>query len=397
MRIAYLDCFSGISGDMLLGAMVDCGLSLDALTAELATLPVSGYRLEARRVTRAGFAATKVDVVLEDAPQPHRRLADVLGIIAASRLPDADKDAASRVFRRLAEAEGTVHGSAPEDVHFHEVGAVDAIVDITGAVVGLRLLGVDALHCSALAVGSGFARSAHGQIPVPGPATALLLSAVQAPLRDGTGEPAMELVTPTGAAIVAELARFSRPAMTLMGVGAGAGGRDIPGRPNVLRLLLGEGTATTAARTMLVLETNIDDMPGEIFGHVQELLLAAGAADVWFTPIQMKKNRPAITLSVLCRPEQEHELAAVLLSETSTLGLRAQEVRRHEAEREVLRFESSLGPAAVKVKRLPGRPPRPAPEYEVCRALAEAHGLPLIEVMGIVAAEAMRLLDEQSS
>ena len=388
MRIAFLDCFSGISGDMLLGALVDAGLSLEALRDELASLPVGGYRLMAQRTTRAGIAATKVDVVLDDAPQPHRRLGDVLDVIGGSRLPEADKDAAARVFRRLAEAEAAVHGTAPEEVQFHEVGAVDAIVDVTGAVVGLRLLGVEALYCSPLAVGSGSARGAHGRIPAPGPATMALLTAVNAPLRDGAGEPQMELVTPTGAAIVAELARFQRPAMSLAGAGTGAGQRDIPGRPNVLRLFLGETDAPEAVRTMLLVETNIDDMPAELFGHVQERLFAAGAADVWFTPIQMKKNRPGVLLSALCRPELEGEVAALILAETSTLGLRVREVRRHEADRDVVRFASSLGPAEVKVKRLPGRPPAAAPEYEICRALAAAHGLPLIEVYRIVAREA---------
>jgi pyridinium-3,5-bisthiocarboxylic acid mononucleotide nickel chelatase len=392
MLIAFLDCFSGISGDMLLGAMVDAGLSLEALAGELATLPIAGYRLTAERVVRAGVTATKVDVVLDDQAQPHRRLADVLAVIDGSALPDADKHATGRVFRRLAEAEGRVHGTSPEEVHFHEVGALDAIVDVVGAVVGLRLLGVESLHCSALAVGSGSARTAHGRIPVPGPATALLLADVHAPLRDGADEPAMELVTPTGAAILAELAEFSRPAMTLRAVGAGAGSRDIPGRPNVLRIFLGETPERAPVRTMLLMETNIDDMPAELFGHVQERLLGAGAADAWFTPIQMKKNRPAVMLSVLCHPDLEAEVAALLLAETSTLGLRVQEVRRHEADREVLRFESTLGPAAVKVKRLPGRPPRAAPEYEACRELAAHRGLPLIEVYTTVAREAEALL-----
>jgi uncharacterized protein (TIGR00299 family) protein len=396
MLIAYLDCFSGISGDMLLGVLVDAGLPLEALREELSRLPLSGYEMHAERVVRAGVTATKVEVVLEDTPQPHRRLADVLAIIADSGLVEADKDAAARVFRRLADVEARVHGVTPDEVHFHEVGAVDAIVDVCGAVIGLRLLGVERLYCSALAVGSGSARSAHGRIPVPGPATALLLAAVNAPLRSGADEPRMELVTPTGAAILAELATFTRPAMTLRTVGSGAGTRDLPGRPNILRLFLGEVEAPDAARvappagvrTMLLVETNIDDMPAELFGHVQERLLAAGAADAWFTPIQMKKNRPAVMLSALCRPELEGEIAALILGETSTLGLRVREVRRHEAERELLRFESSLGPAAVKVKRLPGRPPRAAPEYDVCRALAATTGLPLIEVYAVIVREA---------
>jgi uncharacterized protein (TIGR00299 family) protein len=392
MRIAYLDCFSGISGDMVLGALVDAGLSLDELRGELASLPVGGYHLEAERLQRAGIAATKVDVVLADQVQPHRRLDDVLAIINGSRLPDRDKDAASRIFRRLAEAEGQVHGVPASEVHFHEVGAIDAIVDITGAVAGLRLLGVEALYCSPLAVGSGSARSAHGRIPAPGPATMLLLAGVGAPLRDGTGEPTMELVTPTGAAIVAELADFSRPAMRLLGVGSGAGTRDIPGWPNILRLFLGDADKAARTRTMLLVETNIDDMPGEAFGYVQERLLAAGAADVWFTSIQMKKNRPAVLLSVLCRPDLEPAIVSLLLSETTTLGMRVQEVRRHEAEREIVRFNSSLGPVAVKVKRLPGQPPRFAPEYDDCRALAMAHGLPLAEVYAIVAREAQKAI-----
>lgn len=388
MRVAFLDAFSGISGDMLLGALVDAGLSLDSLRAELTSLPVHGYTLVARQVQRASIAATHVTVELADIPQPHRRLADIIAIIDGAALPLIDRDAARRIFWRLAEAEGTVHGSGPDEVHFHEVGAVDAIIDIVGAVVGLRLLGIERLYCSALAVGSGTARAAHGSIPVPAPATAHLLSAVRAPLRDGADEPRMELVTPTGAAIVAELATFGRPAMSLIGVGTGAGTRDLPNRPNVLRLLVGESTEPAATRSVSLLETNIDDMPGELFGHVLELALAAGAADVWFTPIQMKKNRPAVMLSVLCLPERERALADLLLRETSTLGVRVRDLRRYEAERELLTFQSSLGPATVKVKRIPGQAAVAAPEYEVCHRLAISHSLPLHEVYRIVAAEA---------
>jgi hypothetical protein len=346
-------------------------------------------------VLRAGIRATKVDVLLDEAPQPERHLADVLELIEASGLPAADRAAATRVFTRLAQAEAAVHGTSVAEVHFHEVGALDAIVDVLGSIAGLRLLGVEALYCSPLAVGGGSARSAHGRIPAPGPATVALLAAVSAPLRDSTGEPQMELVTPTGAALVSELARFTRPAMRLTGAGAGAGTREIPGRPNILRVLLGEREeepAAPAVRTMTLLETNIDDMPGEIFGHVLERLLAAGAVDAWFVPIQMKKNRPAVQLGALCRPEDEAALARLILAETTTLGLRAYSVRRYEAEREVLRFASSLGPAVVKVKRLPDRPPRAAPEYDACRELAAAHDLPLLTVYERVAREAESLL-----
>jgi uncharacterized protein (TIGR00299 family) protein len=296
------------------------------------------------------------------------------------------------VFRTLAEAEARVHGIAPEEVHFHEVGAVDAIIDVIGAVVALRLLGVDQVYVSPLPLGSGTVRTAHGSLPVPAPATLALLTAARAPLRSGTDEPAVELVTPTGAALLTALGRFERPAMRLMGSGTGAGGRDLPDRPNVLRVLLGETETAPLVRPMVVLETNIDDMPAELFGYALERLFAAGAVDVWFTPIQMKKNRPATMLSVLCRPEQEAALVDLLLHETSTLGVRVREVQRYEAARERFEFQSSLGPAVVKVKRLAGEPPRVAPEYDVCRALAARSGLPLLEVYRIITSEALATL-----
>jgi hypothetical protein len=389
-RIAYLDCFSGISGDMLLGALVDAGLKIEALRAELATLAVRGYRIEAERVQRAGLAATKVHVRLEEAAQPHRRLPDVLGVIEESALPAEDRERAANVFRRLAQAEANVHGTEPDAVDFHEVGAVDAIVDVTGAVAGLRLLGVEELYCSALPAGGGSVRGAHGTLPVPAPATLALLAEARTPLAAGP-DPDVELVTPTGAAIVATLARFERPAMTLDAAGYGAGGRDPADRPNVLRVWLGEALAG-GHPGMLLIETNIDDMNPEVYGYVQERLFAAGAADVWFAPIQMKKNRPGVLLSTLCPPEREADVAQVLLAETSTLGLRVQPVARHEAQREVLEFESSLGPAAVKVKRLPGRAPAVAPEYEACARIARERGLPLLEVYRLVQDEALRRL-----
>jgi uncharacterized protein (TIGR00299 family) protein len=393
-RVAYLDCFSGISGDMLLGALLDAGLDIHALRSELAKMSLGGYRLDAAKATRAGLSATKASVALEEAAQPHRRLRDILALIEASSLPDADKERGASVFRRLALAEGRVHGVEPEAVEFHEVGAVDAIVDVMGAVAGLRLLGVDKLYCSPLPAGGGTARGSHGVLPVPAPATLALLAEAGAPLKAGP-DPDFELVTPTGAAIVATLATFQRPAMTVQGVGYGAGGRDVEGRPNVLRLWLGEAADARPA-TMLLIETNIDDMNPEIYPFVQDRLFEAGAADVWLTSVQMKKNRPGVLLSVLCALEREDAIAAVVLRETSTLGMRVREVRRHEAERELFEFESSLGAAAVKVKRLSGRPPVVAPEYEVCAALARKTSLPLSEVYRIVQAEALQRLAEQS-
>ncbi len=383
-RIGYLDCFSGVSGDMLLGAMLDAGLPLEALRGELAKLPLEGYTLEARRVQRSGLAATQAIVEVRDG-QPPRALGDILDLIQGSSLPEQDREKGAAVFRRLAEAEAKVHGETVETVHLHDVGAVDALVDVMGTVAGLRLLGVEEAYASALLAGDGEVKGRHGTIPVPAPATLELLARAGAPLRaapDGGGE----LVTPTGAAIVTTLARFQRPEMTVERIGYGAGSRDPEGRPNVLRLWLGQGIEA-ATRPMVLIETNIDDMTGEMLAYVQEKLLAAGAADAWFTSIQMKKGRPGVMLSVICSEAEEEAVARLLLRETSTLGVRVRPVHRWEAEREVLEFESSLGPAAVKVKRLPGEPPRAAPEFEACKRLAERTGLPLAEVYRVVQAE----------
>jgi len=323
--------------------------------------------------------------------QPPRRLADIVSIIEGGSLPSADKEKGVAIFRRLAEAEAKVHGLPLAEAHLHEVGAVDAIVDVMGAVAGLRLLGVEDLFASALALGGGRTESAGGALPVPAPATLELVASVGAPTVARQGGEERELLTPTGAAIITTLARFQRPAMKVEGVGYGAGSRDVPGWPNVLRLWLGTAVKE-AGQLMLLAETNIDDMSPEILGYVQERLFASGAADVWLTPIQMKKGRPGVLLSVLCPVEAEGAIVSVLLRETSTLGVRLREVRRQEAEREVLEFESSLGPAVVKVKRLPGEPPQAAPEYEVCRRLAKASGRPLAEVYRIVQGEAQALL-----
>jgi pyridinium-3,5-bisthiocarboxylic acid mononucleotide nickel chelatase len=385
VRIAYLDCFSGVSGDMLLGAMLDAGLGLDDLRAELDGLPLSGFALSAGKVKRAGIGATHAVVDVSE-EQPARTLEDVLRIVAGARLPEADKEKGAAIFRRLAEAEARVHGEAVEAVHLHDVAAVDAIVDVMGAVAGLRLLGAERLYCSALPLGSGEVSGPHGVLPVPAPATLELMAVSAAPVR-ASAAPG-ELVTPTGAAIVTTLAAFERPEMTVDHVGYGAGTRDPESRPNVLRLWLGASPEGRGTRPMLLIETNIDDMTPEMLAYVQAKLLAEGAADAWLAPVTMKKGRAAVVLSVLCTEADEERIARLLLRETSTLGVRVRPVHRWEAEREVLEFESSLGPAAVKVKRLPGEPPRFAPEYEACAALAEARGLPIAKVYRIVEAEA---------
>lgn len=389
MRVAYLDCFSGISGDMLLGAMLDVGLPLDDLRRELQKLPLEGYSITASRVQRGQMSATKAGVDVTDEQTPRTR-DDVLRIIESSSLPPADRKRAAAVFGRLAEAEAAVHGEAPEAVRLHDVGAVDAIIDVTGAVAGMRMLGVEAIYCSALPLGEGEARGPHGVLPVPAPATLELVTRAGAPLRRGCGLTG-ELVTPTGAAIATTLARFERPEMTLERIGYGAGSADPADRPNVLRLWIGE-TREAGGRPMLLIETNIDDMTGEELAYALEKLLAAGAADAWLTPVQMKKGRPGVVLSLICSEPEEDRLARLILRETSTLGVRVRPVHRWEAEREVMEFESSLGPAAVKVKRLPGEPPRAAPEYEACKRLAEKTGLPLAQVYRIVQAEGEELV-----
>ena len=400
-RIAYLDCFSGVSGDMLLGALLDGGVPLEGMRAELAKVPLAGYSLDAERVTKAGLTAVQAIVRVEE-PQPPRNLADVTALIDKSSLPVTDRERGTAVFRRLAEAEAAVHGETVETVHLHDVGAVDAVVDVMGAIVGLRLLGVEDLYCSPLPSGGGQVKGPHGALPAPAPATLELLARAGAPLRRGSGQALRaagteegELVTPTGAAIVTTLARFQRPEMTLERIGYGAGSRDLPDRPNVLRLWLSE-SADQLARPMVLIETNIDDMTGEMLGYALEKLVARGAADAWLAPVQMKKGRPAVVLSVLCAESQEEEMARLLLRETTTLGVRVRPVHRWEAEREVVEFESSLGAAAVKVKRLPDEPPRLAPEYEACKRLAAASGLPLAEVYRIVQAEGERFLASDS-
>lgn len=384
MRIAYLDCFSGVSGDMLLGAILDAGLPLDDLRDALSGVPIGGYTLATESVTRAGIAATHaiVDVTEE---QPARSLPDILAIIADATLPDADKEHASAVFRRLAEAEAKVHATSPDSVLMHDVAAVDAIVDVVGAVAGLRMLGAESVYCSPLPLGDGQVRGPHGVLPVPAPATLQLIASARTPTR--ASGPTGELLTPTGAAIVTTLATFERPEITIDRVGYGAGTRDPEDHPNVLRLWLGEGAPDRQTRPMLVIETNIDDMTPEMLAYVQEQLLAEGAADAWIQPIQMKKGRAAQLLSVICSEADEERIARLILRETSTLGVRVRPVHRWEAEREVIQFESSLGPAAVKVKRLPGERPQVAPEYEACRRLAQSTGRPIVEVYRIVQSE----------
>ena len=378
-RIAYFDCFSGASGDMLLGALFDAGLPLERLRAALATLPIAGWELTTSREARQGVWGTRARVSYDEAQQPHRHLADILALIEGSELPAGVKRQASAVFRRLAQAEAHVHGTTPDEVHFHEVGAIDSIVDIVGVVAGLHLLGVEEVYASPLPLGGGTVHVAHGELPVPAPATLEILAEAQVPTRPHPAQ--VELLTPTGAALLAELARFEQPAMVVDAVGYGFGTRQVPAF-NAVRLWLGQagGRVVWEEDEAVLLETNLDDTTGEALGYVQGRLLEAGALDAWFTPITMKKSRPAVMLSVLAPPARAPELAALILRETTTLGVRWQTVRRTIAGRAVETVETPWGAVRVKVKQLGGRPLSAAPEYEDCAQLAREAGVPWQEV-----------------
>ncbi len=371
---------------MILGAILDCGLSLDLLTAELAKLPLQGYRISAQPATRGVITGTQVTVALENSSKQHRILKDILNLIEKSTLSDNTKHKSALIFSRLAEAESKVHRIPVDKVHFHEVGAVDAIVDIVGTVIGLELLGIETLFSSPLPTGSGTVETEHGIIPIPAPATLELIASSKAPIRPSAPPDMGELVTPTGAAIVTTLASFDSPTFTLERIGYGVGTRETAAIPNVLPLWIGQMTKNE--RPLLLLETNIDDMSSELYGYVMERLFDRGALDVWFTPIQMKKNRPAVMLSVLSSPEAEGQMIETILRETSTLGVRVQRMERYECERETVQLDTSLGRVMVKVKRFNSKRIGLSPEFEDCRRLAEEHDLPLQDVYRIVTAEA---------
>lgn len=383
-RIVYFDCFAGASGDMILGALLDLGLPLPELQSDLDLLHLPGYRLNGEPCRRGPIVATRAIVEMEPGA-PRRNLDDITALIDASGLPRPVKNQAVAIFDHLARAEAAVHGRPVSEIHFHEVGAVDAIVDVTGAVCGLKRLGIETVFCSALPAGAGFVKSSHGTLPVPAPATLQLIADSGATLTPPPSGVTHEMVTPTGAAILTALATFRQPEMRLERVGHGAGGRDLPRFPNVLRAWLGEINETPLARTLMLLETNLDDMNPEWLPFATERLLAEGARDVWLTPIIMKKGRPAYQLSVLCDTHKQGDLVDVLLRETTTLGVRARTVQRYEAFREQVQVSTRLGDASVKVRRdAQGVVTGLSPEYEDCRRLAEATGRPLPEVYRLV-------------
>jgi uncharacterized protein (TIGR00299 family) protein len=414
-RVAWFDCAAGASGDMILGALLDLGLPLDALRAELGKVALSGYELEVSEVQRCGMRARKFDVIVggkrvgpaEEQPRAHdpghahdhdhghahdhepvrphahgRRAAEILALLESSRLAAEVKERSIALFRRLAEAEAAVHGTTPEEVHFHEVGTVDSIVDIVGSVFALRWLGVDRFVSSSLNVGGGTVEMSHGTYPVPPPATARLVAGA---LVHGAGT--VERLTPTGALLVTGHATEygPLPPMRLARVGHGAGLRDTPDRPNVLRILVGEEVPTAGERA-LVIEAEIDDAPPQILGGLIEQLLALGVKDAYFTPVQMKKSRPGVLVTVLAAPGQREAVEELLFRETTTLGVRAHECERTTLEREIVTVATPYGDVGVKVGRRGTRVYNAQPEFEDCRRAAQAAGVPVKEVLAAAVA-----------
>jgi hypothetical protein len=425
MKTLYLDCFAGASGDMLIGALLDCGLDFELLRRELKWLGMSGYELSLSRVDQSGISAAKFDVLLPDGKtdhprehahshshehhhehhdhhhdhehheHAHRPLSEIKRLIATSSLSDQVKAHAQAIFERIGAAEAKIHGIPVEQVYFHEVGAVDSIVDIVGACIGLEALQIGRIVSSPLHVGSGTFTCAHGTYPVPGPATTELLRG--APIY--SGEIKGELVTPTGAAIISTLAveYGPLPLMRVERIGYGAGARKYPRFPNVLRAVIGEvETADETPTTVTVIEANIDDLNAQVFGHLMEQALTAGALDIFYTPVQMKKNRPGVLLTLLCAPSDRMGMTELIFRETTTLGVRWREERREILRREHITVETAYGQIRLKLGRASdGRIVNSAPEFDDCRAAAEKHNVAVREIQ-MAALTAFAQKDSQS-
>ncbi|HEY2154758.1 MAG TPA: nickel pincer cofactor biosynthesis protein LarC [Isosphaeraceae bacterium] len=376
MRLAYFDCFSGIAGDMTLAALVDAGVEARAIQEAVASLGLP-CELTFETVRRGGFRANYAHV--NAAPEHvHRHLHHIEAMIDKSTLSARQNELAKRIFRRLGEAEAEAHGIEIKKVHFHEVGAIDSIVDIVGSAVGLDLLGVDRFEASPIPPGRGTIRAAHGRMPLPAPATATLLKGI--PLAESPVE--FELTTPTGAAIVSTVAEGfgPLPPMTVEAIGLGAGNKEFPEHANILRLFVGTARLPASADRVWVLETNLDDLPGEVVGYATAQLMAAGALDAFVTPIQMKKNRPGVMITALCDEAHIGDLEEILFRETTTLGIRRYPVSRHKLKRQAAEVETPFGTVKGKLGWLEGRPPTFSPEYEDCARVARDQGVPLRDV-----------------
>jgi uncharacterized protein (TIGR00299 family) protein len=381
MKLAYFDCFSGISGDMTLGALVDAGCELELLRSGLQGLQIPGWTISSEKVWKNGMSATLVRVASEDQTK-HRSLSTILEILDNSTLSETTRKNAAAIFRKLGEAEASVHDVPVEEIHFHEVGAVDAIVDMVGACIGFEALGIQRFACSPLNVGGGTAKMAHGILPVPAPATAKLLQG-KPTYSNGVQR---ELVTPTGAAIVATLCDHfgPQPAMSVSAIGYGAGSADLEGQPNVVRIMIGEAAERVVPgfdEEISVIEANLDDMNPQIYGYFLEKALAAGALDVYTTPVQMKKNRPGTLLTVLCKPQDTNTLISLIFAETTTFGARTYTAQRRTLPRESVNVHTQFGDVRIKLSRVNGRVLHVAPEFEDCRKLAVEKNVPLQRVI----------------
>ncbi len=378
MRIAYLDCFSGLSGDMLVGALLDSGLPFDDLKSALETLPLKGYRLEAQEAQKNHIHGTRFIVSVQKEKQHHRRFLEIKEIIRSADLSSWVKDRSIEIFETIAREESRIHHIPVDDIHFHEVGAADSIIDIVGAVYGIERMNISSLYSSALPLGYGFVDTDHGRIPLPAPATIALLIGI--PVYDSGLK--RELVTPTGAALAKGLAKSfgAMPPMTVERVGYGVGSMDLPDRPNLLRIMIGEETRDELVDTVTVLEANLDDTNPEWLGFLMDRLFDAGALDVVFYPAQMKKNRPGILVQVIGRPDQQDILMRVLFQESTTLGVRYRYSQRKVLERSFADLESPWGQMKVKKIHLPDGSIHLYPEYEVCRKIALDTATPLKEI-----------------
>ncbi|MBI2529528.1 MAG: nickel pincer cofactor biosynthesis protein LarC [Candidatus Diapherotrites archaeon] len=373
MKIAYLDCFSGISGDMFLGAMIDAGLDLNELKRELKKLNLKNYEIKTKKAKKNGILATKFDVIAKGR-QHGASLRKIMALINKSRLGEDVKEKSREIFMRIAKAEAKVHGTALSKIHFHEIAAIDSIIDIAGAAIAVKLLGLERIYASPPSIGSGFVKCAHGILPVPGPATAELLKGI--PLASGSAR--AELVTPTGAALLAALAsKFGEmPLMKIKSIGYGAGRAELE-HPNVLRVFIGEADSEGEYENIKLIETNIDDMNPEIYDYAMERLFSKGALDVFLTPIYMKKSRPAVKLSVLADANKLDDIVETIFNETSTFGVRISDVKRRKLNREIISVKTRYGAIRIKVGSMNGKIKGISPEYEDCKRAAIKHNVPL--------------------
>ena len=390
MKAAYVNAIGGASGDMLLASLVDCGLDIDALSATLTMIGASGFQLEPRTEDRQGVTGTYLDVRIDENNNLKRTPSEFINLVKAAPMSEKSKSRCIDVFNLIGEAEGALHGEDPGKVHLHELGTIDTLIDVAGVILGLEMMSVEKVYCSPLPTGSGTVKTQHGLLPVPAPATAFMMAAQNIPCypppphMPSTGE----MVTPTGMALLATLADFSQPVMNINTIGYGLGTRNPKNYPNVLAFWMGEILVSENKNEIVLLETNLDDTTGETLGYVQENLLKMGARDVWFTPIQMKKNRPGIALSCLIDESDKTRIADFIMYETSTLGIRVRSVERIEAERVVERFVASVGEVGIKLKKKDGVVVSVSPEYEDCRKIAMKSNLPFQRVYALVQKEA---------